>query len=145
MTEPRKCDFVVEASPVGKGRPRAFRVGTGVRMHTPPKTKAYEQTIAFAARLAMRGNPLLEGPVSAVMTFSLPIPASWSHRKAQDARLGLTLPSVAPDLDNLAKAVLDGCNGVVFEDDKQVVKLCLTKHYADKGRVAVSFEEIKHG
>jgi FKBP12-rapamycin complex-associated protein len=49
----------------------------------------------------------------------------------------------APDLDNLAKAVLDGCNGVVFEDDRQVVKLCLTKRYAQAGRVAVSFEEIR--
>jgi Holliday junction resolvase RusA-like endonuclease len=77
------------------------------------------------------------------MTFSLPIPASWSHRKAQEASLGLTLPTVAPDLDNLAKAVLDGCNGVVFEDDKQVVTLCLTKRYAQAGRVAVSFEEIR--
>lgn len=143
MTEPRKCDFVVEANPVGKGRPRAFRVGTGVRMHTPPKTKAYEQTIAFAARLAMRGNPLLEGPVSAVMTFSMPIPASWPHRKAQDASLGLTLPTVAPDLDNLAKAILDGCNGVVFEDDRQVVRLDLTKRYADRPGVAVRFEEMR--
>lgn len=143
MTEPLKCDFVVEADPVGKGRPRAFRVGTGVRMHTPPKTKAYETTIAFAAKLAMRGQPLLSGPVSAVMTFSLPIPPSWSHRKAQEASLGLTLPTVVPDLDNLVKAILDACNGVVFEDDKQVVRLCLTKRYAQAGRVAVSFEEIR--
>jgi len=142
---PLKCDFVVEANPVGKGRPRAFRLGTGVRMHTPPKTKAYEQTIAFAAKLAMQGQPLLSGPVSAVMTFSLPIPASWSLRKAQEASLGQTLPTVAPDLDNLAKAVLDGCNGVVFEDDRQVVTLHITKRYADKGRVAVSFEEIANG
>lgn len=143
MTEPLKCDFVVEADPVGKGRPRAFRVGTGVRMHTPPKTKAYETTIAFAAKLAMRGQPLLSGPVSAVMRFSLPIPPSWSHRKAQEASLGLTLPTVVPDLDNLVKAILDACNGVVFEDDKQVVRLCLTKRYAQAGRVAVSFEEIR--
>jgi len=114
-------------------------------MHTPPKTKAYEQTIAFAAKLAMQGQPLLSGPVSAVMTFSLPIPASWSLRKAQEASLGQTLPTVAPDLDNLAKAVLDGCNGVVFEDDRQVVTLHITKRYADKGRVAVSFEEIANG
>jgi len=140
-----KCDFIIEIVPEAWRRARVMRLARGVRHFTDSKTRSYEAQIAFAAKLAMRGQPLLSGPVSAVMTFSLPIPASWSLRKAQEASLGQTLPTVAPDLDNLAKAVLDGCNGVVFEDDRQVVKLCLTKRYADKGRVAVSFEEIANG
>jgi Holliday junction resolvase RusA-like endonuclease len=32
------------------------------------------------------------------------------------------------DLDNLSKNVLDGCNGIVFADDSQVVNLHLVKH-----------------
>lgn len=140
-----KCDFIVEIVPEAWRRARVMRLARGVRHFTDSKTRSYEAQIGFAAKLAMRGQPLLSGPVSAVMTFSLPIPTSWSHRKAQEASLGMTLPSVAPDLDNLAKAVLDGCNGVVFEDDRQVVRLCLTKRYAQAGRVAVSFEEIRHG
>ena len=143
MTEPLKCDFIVEIVPEAWRRARVMRLKRGVRHFTDAKTRSYEAQIGFAAKLAMRGQPLLSGPVSAVMTFSLPIPASWPHRKALEASLGLTLPTVAPDIDNLAKAVLDGCNGVVFEDDKQVVKLCLTKRYAQAGRVAVSFEEIR--
>jgi len=141
MTEPRKCDFIVEIVPEAWRRARVMRLQRGVRHFQDAKTRCYEAQIGFAAKLAMRGQPLLSGPVSAVMTFSMPIPASWSHRKAQDARLGLTLPSVAPDLDNLAKAILDGCNGVVFEDDKQVVRLDLTKRYADRPGVAVSRSE----
>ena len=33
----------------------------------------------------------------------------------------------APDIDNLAKFVLDGVNNLVYQDDKQVVKLVVHK------------------
>lgn len=35
------------------------------------------------------------------------------------------------DVDNLGKFVLDALNGVVYADDKQVVRLVLTKRYTD--------------
>lgn len=139
------CKFELDIVPQPWRRARVARVGRGVRHFQDSATRGYEQAVGLAAKVAMGGREPFSGAVAGWLTFSMPIPASWSHRKAQDASLGLTLPSVAPDLDNLCKAILDGLNGVVFEDDKQVVKLCLTKRYADKGRVAVSFEEIRHG
>lgn len=33
-----------------------------------------------------------------------------------------------PDVDNIAKAVLDALNGVAFDDDSQVVRLRCSKH-----------------
>jgi len=141
----RNVEFELEIDPVGKGRPRAVRVGRGVRMHNPPKTAHYENAIRFAAKCAMGEMTPMEGPIKAVLVFSLPIPASWSNRKTVAARLGEIRPLVAPDVDNLSKAILDGCNGVVFVDDRQVVTLLATKRYADKGRVAVSFGEIADG
>lgn len=139
------CKFELDIVPQPWRRARVARVGRGVRHFQDSATRGYEQAVGLAAKVAMGGREPFSGAVAGWLTFSMPIPASWSHRKAQDARLGMTLPSVAPDLDNLCKAILDGLNGVVFEDDKQVVKLCLTKQYADIGRVAVSFEEIKNG
>ena len=38
-------------------------------------------------------------------------------------------PCKRPDADNMLKAVLDGCNGVVWKDDCQVVQLYATKVY----------------
>lgn len=32
------------------------------------------------------------------------------------------------DVDNVAKSVLDGLNGVAYEDDDQVVELLIRKH-----------------
>lgn len=39
-----------------------------------------------------------------------------------------TTPATGPDIDNLAKFVLDAMNGIVYEDDRQVVELLASKH-----------------
>jgi Holliday junction resolvase RusA-like endonuclease len=38
----------------------------------------------------------------------------------------------------LVKAILDGCNGVAFDDDARVVDLSVSKRYADTPRVEVT-------
>lgn len=43
------------------------------------------------------------------------------------------LPSVRPDLDNLAKAFLDAANELLFQDDSQVVEMHLQKTYGEPG------------
>jgi Holliday junction resolvase RusA-like endonuclease len=53
-------------------------------------------------------------------------------------------PKVKPDLDNVAKAVLDAINGIVYVDDAQVINLVATKRYATDPRVEVYlFEKLK--
>lgn len=37
-----------------------------------------------------------------------------------------------PDVDNIAKAVLDGLNGVAYQDDSQVITLEVVKHDREK-------------
>jgi Holliday junction resolvase RusA-like endonuclease len=43
----------------------------------------------------------------------------------------------AIDLDNVAKAVLDGIKGAVFFDDAQVMRLVVEKRWAESERVLV--------
>ena len=38
-----------------------------------------------------------------------------------------------PDADNVAKAICDALNGVAFDDDSQVVDLCVMKRQAAQG------------
>lgn len=40
-------------------------------------------------------------------------------------------PHLRPDIDKLARAVLDGLTDVAYEDDQQVVKLTAIKEYGD--------------
>ena len=44
-------------------------------------------------------------------------------------------PSVRPDLSNYVKVIEDALNGVVWEDDGQIIDLFLSKRYDDWERV----------
>ena len=139
----RKIEFFVPGAPVGKGRPRAARRGAGVVMFTPEKTAGYEALVAAAASNAMRAEagPLFTGPLEAVLEMRIPIPASWSKAHKAAALAGTELPTSKPDIDNVAKAILDACNGVVFRDDAQAVMLVATKAFSDEPGVRVVIRE----
>lgn len=137
----RKIEFFVPGAPVGKGRPRAARRGAGVVMFTPEKTANYSAMVADHARVAMAGQPLLTGPLEACLDMQFPIPASWSKAHKAAALAGTELPTSKPDIDNVAKAILDACNGVVFRDDAQVVMLTATKQFSETPGVRVVIRE----
>ena len=136
--------FTVEGVPVGKGRPKFARRGNFVQAYTPTKTKAYEQQVADAARVAMGSKLRTMEPVQVNLDMYLPIPASWSKLKRQLAQKGVVYPTVKPDIDNVAKAVFDAMNGIVFQDDKQIVNQLVTKHYSDNPRVEARIYEVSY-
>ena len=51
-------------------------------------------------------------------------------------------PTKKPDIDNIAKCVLDALNKLAYRDDTQVVTLRMEKHYGEIPRVEVEIEEI---
>lgn len=122
--------------PQGKGRPR-LRVVTGkdgqafASAYTPAKTRIYEGIIATAGSAAMNGAPPLQGPLMLAFVARLPVPQSWPSWKREAALLDSVLPTTKPDLDNLAKALLDGLNEVVWRDDVQVVEVRARKVYSE--------------
>lgn len=134
--------FHVPGQPVGKGRARIGKVNGYARMFTPAKTVSYESTVALFAAQAMAGRPLLTGPVNMQMRVDFAIPASWPMKKQRAAEAGLILPAVKPDADNLAKAICDAINGVVWKDDVQVVDLVVKKRYSVQPGVAVRVETV---
>jgi len=133
--------FVIPGQPQGKGRPRASSRGGFVRMYTPATTLAYETQIARLAGHAMSDMPVLDTPMSLRVVAHHAIPVSWSKKKKQLALAGDVIPG-KPDLDNVAKAVLDAMNGVVYTDDKQVIRLVAEKKYSFDPRVEVYVHEV---
>lgn len=129
--------FTVPGKPQGKGRGRIVRVGAHARIATPDKTRAYESTIAMAAQAAMRGRALLDGAVSIELHVHVMVPASWSKAKRAAALDGALRPTTKPDVDNVLKSILDGCNGVVWRDDVQVTDFQGRKRYAETPCVRV--------
>ena len=45
----------------------------------------------------------------------------------------------------MQKAILDGMNGIVFEDDSQVIDSRTRKTYGPEPGVKVFIDEVKHG
>jgi Holliday junction resolvase RusA-like endonuclease len=132
--------FVIPGPPVGKGRPRFSTQGGTPRSYTPAVTREYEALIAARATEAMRGHPPLQTQLTVYIYASMSIPLSWSKAKRQAALEGDIYPA-RPDVDNIAKTVLDGMNSVVYADDAQVTYLKVTKKYAEEGMVTVWLSE----
>lgn len=129
--------FTVPGEPVGKGRPRATTINGSARMYTPAKTAAYEGLVALAARDAMGAASPFPGPLAVEIEAVHTVPASWSKKRRHEALSGSTHPTTKPDIDNIAKAIADGGNGVAWVDDKQIARLLVTRRYGETPGVHV--------
>ena len=105
--------FHVEGVPVPK---QSFKV-SGKGGYTPERQASWQELIAYkAAEVAKQKDfppAMKKERVCVAMSFYLP-----DHRRR--------------DLDNLSKAVLDACNGILWQDDTQVDHLTLDKHIGEK-------------
>ena len=133
--------FMVEGTPVPKGRPRFARRGKFVSTYSPKTTVDYESKVSEAAKLAMAGADPLETPVAAYVYIRLPVPKSYSKQRTKDCLYGFEKPTKRPDVDNIVKSVLDALNGVVYQDDCQIVSIHATKCYASEPGVDVMIKE----
>jgi Holliday junction resolvase RusA-like endonuclease len=122
--------FTVPGAPQGKGRARVGSVRGHTRMFTPSKTVAYEGLIAHAAQAAMRGAVLFDQAVGVNLFIDCQVPGSWSQKKQRMALAGEVLPTSKPDVDNVVKAIFDGCNGVLWRDDVLVVDTRIRKRFS---------------
>lgn len=135
--------FTIPGKPIGKGRAKATHIpGLGVRMYTPKKTANYEGLIAHTAQIAMRGLPLIDGPVCLDLLIRCEVPVSWSQKKQRMALAGEIFPATKPDADNIIKAVCDGCNGVVWRDDVLAVDGSWKKRYSVVPGVVVTITPL---
>lgn len=131
--------FVVPGQPQGKGRARSTKSG---RHYTPAKTVAYERLIAACADDVVGELEGMTGPVELHVIAVFGVPASWSKKKREAALQWDTYPTVKPDADNIAKAVCDALNGVVWLDDSQVVDCRVKKVYGREPRLDVTVAEL---
>jgi Holliday junction resolvase RusA-like endonuclease len=132
-----RIEFVVPGQPRGKGRPRFARRGAYVTTYTDDQTAAYENLVALAYKAA-GGQYRADAPMAVEIVAHYKIPKSASKARRQAMIDGAIRPQVKPDLDNIAKGVLDGLNGVAYADDKQVVALAIDKRYAEIPRLEVT-------
>jgi Holliday junction resolvase RusA-like endonuclease len=90
----------------------------------------------------MHGRIPFGRPVALKVAIYLSIPQSWAKTRQTKARLDIIRATNKPDADNVLKAIKDGMNEIVYEDDSQVVEIAVTKKYAVEPRVDVEVNEL---
>mgnify|MGYP005860227411 CR=1 FL=1 len=113
-------NFHVAGTPVPKQSFHIGKYGNGYRDH---RVSAWQKEIAWVARAAMRGLAPFREHLAVRLSFVLP-----TRRRV--------------DLDNLSKAVLDACNGIVWIDDRQVTELHLRKTVGEDAGVTINVEPV---
>lgn len=118
--------FTVPGIPIAQPRVKATAIGGYVRVYTPKTADAYKASVALAFGQAYSGSPLT-GPVAASIEFVMPRTKSmiWKTRPMPSAP-----HAKRPDIDNLAKAVMDALLGLAWNDDAQVYELTMRKFIA---------------
>ena len=117
--------FEIRVDPIPQPRPKARRIGPGIQIYTPKSGPIglYKAAIAEAFKQAAgEGFEPFTGPLGLRIRFVFERP---------QARLKEDFHTIKPDLDNLAKGVMDALNGVAWHDDSQVDNIQLSKAWAD--------------
>lgn len=132
----------IPGEPIGQGRPRATVGKDGKpRVYSPKTSSEWRARAAFFMKQGIK-EPFL-GPVRLEIVAHFTLPKS-RHRK----RFPLVAPTPCtkkPDFDNIAKAVCDAGNGILFGDDAQVCDCRILKYYVAQGapaKVVVAVEEL---
>ena len=129
--------FSVQGEPKGQPRPRAFARKMGAvhvaRFYDSDVADGWKNAVTFAVIEAARKDkwlPTLHA-VSVSLNFAMPRPKS--HSGAKGLKPSAPVDHVGkPDVDNLAKLVLDRITRSerIWRDDSQVVSLTVHKFYA---------------
>lgn len=137
--------FTIPGEPTAQGRPRFSTHGGFVKAYDPEKSRNYKAYVKLLASEAMQniGLTLTELPLGVEIITDVGIPASKSKKFKEQALNGLQLPIKKPDVDNVAKIILDSISGIVYKDDKQIVKLTVSKKYSDTPKVEVKVYNVE--
>lgn len=132
-------EFEVTGNIIGKQRPRV-NMYTG-NVYTPNETKDYEEYIKQCFFLKYPQNIELLGRVDIEIIAYFKIPKSTSNTKLEKMLNCEISPTKKPDIDNIAKIVLDAINKYIIKDDNQVTKISVEKKYGLTEKLMIKIEE----
>lgn len=118
--------FVIPLDAVPQQRPRFFNG----RAYDPPQCAKFKKD--FAA--------LLHADTE-IMTDTLKVDITV-YRAASKFKQGASSKRYG-DCDNLAKGILDACNGILWKDDSQIVDLHVEKAVASEPQIVLIVDELK--
>ena len=116
--------ITIQIDAVAQARPR-FVKGTVI---DAPRSKEFKEEFAWQVRGKYKGKPTIAAVAVEVKIYR-------NFKTATNKLYG--------DADNLAKGILDACNGILWADDSQIVRLTVEKNITDGNpRVELNFDEV---
>lgn len=134
--------LVFDIEPVEQARPRATRMGRGIRLYDPKKVSVYKKQLAMMCKFQYKEQPL-SGEIHLKVKFYRRIQKSLSKIEHQRRARGEHRPIVKADLSNYLKSFEDALNGVLWEDDAMIVHEEIDKYYSDHPRIEVEVHAKK--
>jgi crossover junction endodeoxyribonuclease RusA len=134
--------FHVPGVPAPQGSKR--HVGRGILVESSKALAPWRTTVGVVARQEYSGPPL-DGPVRVKLTFTFPRLKRHYRANGELRDSAEYWHGSRPDVDKLARAVLDGLTGIVFRDDGQVCELAAGKRYGDNAGVDVMVLPVSRG
>lgn len=111
--------------------------------YTDPQAEKGKKAIRQEVALSWRGRRPYTGPVLLRVIAIFAIPPSWPKALRQAALEGRVAHISDPDVDQLAKQVMDALKGVVFVDDNQVCGMpALSKRYGYPERTEITIQPL---
>jgi len=146
----RTIDFEYRGEPKPQLRTRSVVAGGGKRVinYDPQKSRDFKESIKHNAQLyAMEKldstGGIMKGPIILEVFLFRGIPKSFSNKKRELAINGMLLPTTKPDMKNYISGVEDALEGVIFENDSQIIGYGHSaKLYGDPPGVLVWVHEL---
>lgn len=141
--------IMIPLVPEGKRRHRARMVAPKrpgakpfVQEYPDPGQKQHLEEFTTILKSAWRKNPISSPVLLGVIAF-MPIPKSKPEKWKVAAREGKIRPTTKPDLSNIVKLVEDLGNGILWQDDSQIVGFLQTaKYYSDTPKYVLIIQEL---
>lgn len=133
-------EFTVPGKARGKARPRVTKAG---HAFTPKETVNAEAFVRSRAVDALAGRPWLEGALRVTIEVLVGVPKSWPKKRRAAALAGKFRPTSPPDIENIAKLIMDSLNTVAYRDDAAVASLTVNKRYAEQPETWVHIVELE--
>ena len=137
-------EFSIPGKPIAKKRPRfAIRNGKGIAYNGQSTD---EGKVILQLQKESEWIGLIKKPVRIDMRFWFIRPKSHykSNNIKKDLKEGYSVYHMQkPDIDNLIKFYLDCMNGIIIEDDKQVIEINSGKYFGSLEKTFIIISELE--
>lgn len=134
--------------PFVKGKDRPRFTGNG-RTYTTKATKEATEAVRNAYIEQVRKDGGQAGQVDPRTPYSVSIDIYRVLPSSRPKRVLSEPDTFKPDIDNVAKLVMDALNGVAYQDDSQVISLRVNKwsrtRYATNDSMVIRVNPVQNG